>query len=273
MLNRSTRASKARAAPASRRPALLVDDVGITQKVTKAALHQAGFQCSLAGDGEVAVAMAKKQPFFVILMDVQLPKLDGVQATAQIREFERSSGIATPALIFGLTASCKPDDLARYMEAGMDGCIEKGCIVSRAMHEALAMHKESPSEFVFINSRNVQSFIMGPDLPEMVLTPKGPISTRRPSSTTDMHLSKMVEDTTAVVGSTAAPVSPRHSLKNRALLVDDVKITAKLVSKALVKSGYHVDTAADGRQAVDMAAANKYHVILMDVQVRTGSAA
>jgi hypothetical protein len=76
-----------------------------------------------------------------------------------IREAEREDpSRTTPTIIFGLTGNCKEDDLDRYNQAGMDGCIEKGCVVSRAMHEALAMKKENPGEFIFINSRNVQSF-------------------------------------------------------------------------------------------------------------------
>jgi len=83
--------------------------------------------------------------------------MDGVEATKFIRAFEAKTPERTPSVIFGLTGACKEEDLERYLDCGMDGCIEKGCIVSRAMHEALAMKKENPNEFAFINSRNVQS--------------------------------------------------------------------------------------------------------------------
>ena len=55
-----------------------------------------------------------------------------------------------------MTGSVDEVDLDRYARAGMDGCIEKGCVVSRAMHEALAMYKEHRNAFIFINLRNVQ---------------------------------------------------------------------------------------------------------------------
>jgi hypothetical protein len=60
-----------------------------------------------------------------------------------------------PVIIFGLTASCGEADLQRYQEAGMDGCIEKGCVVSRAIHEALALHAQEPLQFLFIDAQNV----------------------------------------------------------------------------------------------------------------------
>lgn len=137
-----------------KRHALLVDDVKVTQRITSAALQKTGYLCDLASDGEVAVDMAKKNNFYVILMDVQLPVIDGVEATKLIRSHEKETG-QNRCIIFGLTGNCSDEALQLYAEAGMDGCIEKGCVVSRAMHEALAMKEANPNTFLFIDSRNV----------------------------------------------------------------------------------------------------------------------
>lgn len=293
-----------------RRPALLVDDVKVTQRVTSVALHQAGFACDLADDGEAAVELTKKMPYHVILMDVQLPKLDGVEATKLIRSFERENPNRIPSIIFGLTGSCKEEDLDRYNDAGMDGCIEKGCIVSRAMHEALAMKKENPDEFIFINSRNVQflrsntgspgSSDLNPLLHErqaQKLTQVREVGlVRRHSSAThsfqsssstnrelaeDVRKESMNSQQAAHMRKISSPdvlhlksmrnkcsSSPSNCISRRkALLVDDVKITQRLTSVALSKSGYICDLAADGKTAVELARKNNYHVILMDVQL------
>eukprot|EP01083_Nonionella_stella_P075000 203626_1 len=134
---------------------LLVDDVKVTQKVTIRALKRSGYQCDVAGDGKVALSMAKIHKYHVIMMDVQLPEMDGIEATKLIREHERTTG--HKALIFGLTASCEPDDLNSYAECGMDGCVEKGCLLSSALHEAIATLTENPANFIFIDRRNVHS--------------------------------------------------------------------------------------------------------------------
>jgi CheY-like chemotaxis protein len=139
---------------AAKKHALLVDDVKVTQRITGAALQKTGYVCDFASDGEVAVDMAKKNSYYVVLMDVQLPVIDGVEATRLIRAHEKENGI-TPCIIFGLTGNCSDEALNLYAEAGMDGCIEKGCVVSRAMHEALAMKEENQDAFLFIDSRNV----------------------------------------------------------------------------------------------------------------------
>jgi CheY-like chemotaxis protein len=289
----------------NKKTALLVDDVKVTQKVTSVALHQSGFVCDVADDGEVAIQMAKKQHYNVILMDVQLPKIDGVEATKIIREAEREDSSRTGTIIFGLTGNCKEDDLDRYNLAGMDGCIEKGCVVSRAMHEALAMKKENPADFIFINSRNVQSIrsknikdplsvetkeeepksatsAETPVLPspassqdETSFTRAPPPITMIPSysesgvsvSETDSPSHHLAKVKTALSVNPVSTPSPILAAKRHALLVDDVKVTQRITSAALQKTGYVCELASDGEMAVEMAKKSNYYVILMDVQL------
>jgi len=310
LMNSHQRGRSGNVSPAvtkNKKTALLVDDVKVTQKVTSVALHQSGFVCDVADDGEVAIQMAKKQHYNVILMDVQLPKIDGIEATKIIREAEREDPSRSGTIIFGLTGNCKEDDLDRYNLAGMDGCIEKGCVVSRAMHEALAMKKENPADFVFINARNVQSI--------RLKHVKDPLSSEtkeeEPKSATAAETLVVPspassQDDTAASSSRAPPPitmfssfsesivsvsetdSPSHHLarvkaslsvnqastpspilaaKRHALLVDDVKVTQRITSAALQKTGYVCDLASDGEVAVDMAKKGNYYVILMDVQL------
>ncbi|CEO98140.1 Response regulatory domain-containing protein [Plasmodiophora brassicae] len=267
---------RAHAGPASgRRLALLVDDVVITQRITSAALHRAGYQCDLASNGQQAVEMANQTDYQVILMDVQLPVLNGVDATVLIRRNERERR-RPHTIIYGLTGSCRDADLERYNEAGMDGCIEKGCIVSRAMHEALAVTKENLQDFVFINARNVQSIKrrhhIDPDsLPDIFM---GAMDTddakedrlshgRAPSDAAGSATTTAPSQTNAPPFIVNRPPSPQ----NRALLVDDLKITQKITEAALKRSGYACDMASDGETAVKMASDYQYAVILMDVQL------
>jgi CheY-like chemotaxis protein len=242
-----------------KRSALLVDDVVITQRITSAALHRAGYFCDLASNGEQAVTMAKHNDYHVILMDVALPIMNGIEATVKIRESETSQH-RQHTIIYGMTASCSDADLNHYNEAGMDGCIEKGCIVSRAMHEALAITRQNPTDFVFINARNVQSIQrrshMNPDSLPAVF--KDLEDEKEQQLQTHGPMSRSV--------SIGAPVAPNQN--PRALLVDDLKIAQKITEVALNRSGYACDMAADGETAVRITAENQYHFILMDVMVR-----
>jgi len=83
-------------------------------------------------------------------MDIKLPVLSGIDATKEIREYEKKVH-RQPSYIIALTGSVTQSDLDTYKEAGMNGCIEKGCVVSRAMHYLTAQRLKRGKEFLFIN--------------------------------------------------------------------------------------------------------------------------
>lgn len=102
---------------------LLVEDNPVNQKVALHFLHKHNHQVDIAADGIAALERFDANAYDVILMDVQMPNLDGFEATRAIRERERESGRRTP--IIGLTASAMSEDKARCLEAGMDAYLAK----------------------------------------------------------------------------------------------------------------------------------------------------
>jgi CheY-like chemotaxis protein len=103
---------------------LLAEDNMVNQKLMIRILEKRGHTVVVVKTGKEAVAIWKRQPFDVILMDVQMPEMDGFEATSIIREAERiSSGGHTP--IIALTAHAMAGDRQRCLTAGMDGYISK----------------------------------------------------------------------------------------------------------------------------------------------------
>ena len=102
---------------------LLAEDNAVNQRVARAILERAGHTVALAGSGQIALELWEKQPFDVILMDVQMPDLDGFEATAAIRKKEKESGTHTP--IIAMTAHAMSGDRERCINAGMDDYISK----------------------------------------------------------------------------------------------------------------------------------------------------
>jgi len=102
---------------------LLAEDNAINRLVAARLLEKHGFTVATAEDGQAAVEAWQRGRFDLVLMDIQMPVLDGYQATAKIREIERQTGIRTP--ILALTANAMPEDRARCLAAGMDGYIAK----------------------------------------------------------------------------------------------------------------------------------------------------
>ena len=105
------------------RPRVLVaEDNPVNQRVAVRMLERLGLGADVASDGHEAVQSYVRQPYAVILMDCQMPELDGFEATAQIRARE-GTGRRTP--IVAMTASAMRGDRERCLEAGMDDYISK----------------------------------------------------------------------------------------------------------------------------------------------------
>jgi CheY-like chemotaxis protein len=105
----------------SRRRILVVDDEPINREIAQMLLEDVGLIVDTAEDGEMALALTKKMPYAAILMDMQMPKLNGLEATQQIR---RMDGRETTPII-AMTANAFAEDKARCFEAGMDDFLLK----------------------------------------------------------------------------------------------------------------------------------------------------
>jgi CheY-like chemotaxis protein len=102
---------------------LLAEDSLVNQKLAVALLRKHGHDVVVADDGRQAVSVVKEQQLDLILMDVQMPEMDGYEATAAIREYERKQGRHTP--IIALTAHAMTGDRERCLQAGMDEYVTK----------------------------------------------------------------------------------------------------------------------------------------------------
>ena len=102
---------------------LVAEDNPVNQKLITWVLRKQGHSVVLAGNGSEALAALEKQGFDIVLMDVQMPEMDGFAATDAIRRRERVSGAHTP--IIALTAHAMSGDRERCLAAGMDGYLVK----------------------------------------------------------------------------------------------------------------------------------------------------
>jgi signal transduction histidine kinase/ActR/RegA family two-component response regulator len=102
---------------------LLAEDNKVNQRVAQRFLERLGHHVTLANDGREAVELWQQQAFDLVLMDVQMPEMDGFEAVATIREAELDRGTRTP--VIALTAHAMSGDRERCLAAGMDGYLTK----------------------------------------------------------------------------------------------------------------------------------------------------
>ena len=100
---------------------LVAEDNGINRQVIHFLLQRLGATCVFAVDGREAVRVAPSEPFDLILMDINMPEMDGMTA---FREIGREMGDARPPVL-ALTASAMPEDIQSFRDAGMAGCVTK----------------------------------------------------------------------------------------------------------------------------------------------------
>jgi signal transduction histidine kinase/DNA-binding response OmpR family regulator len=103
---------------------LLCEDYPTNQKVAIAYLQMAGYQVDLAENGQQAVDMIHKNNFDLILMDIQMPVMDGNQATKEIRKIEHKKGLVSTPII-AMTAHAMAGAKERCLEIGMDDYVTK----------------------------------------------------------------------------------------------------------------------------------------------------
>ena len=109
--------------PQRRLRVLLAEDNVVNQKLTTEFVKKLGHEVVVVDDGYAVLSATKRQSFDLILMDVQMPGMDGIEATAEIRRAERISGRHLP--IVAITAHAMKGDKERCFQAGMDDYLSK----------------------------------------------------------------------------------------------------------------------------------------------------
>jgi CheY-like chemotaxis protein/HPt (histidine-containing phosphotransfer) domain-containing protein len=104
---------------------LLAEDIAVNREMASGMLELVGVRCTPVVDGREVVPALKEQQFDLILMDCQMPDMDGYAATAAVREWERTAAVGRRIPIIALTANALAGDRDQCLSAGMDDYLSK----------------------------------------------------------------------------------------------------------------------------------------------------
>jgi PAS domain S-box-containing protein len=166
--------------PGARGRILIAEDGEANQLVAAAILRKAGYAVDFARDGEEALGAARTAAYDLVLMDVRMPRMDGLAATAAIRDLEGPAGRVP---IIAMTAAVMPNEVARCLEAGMDGHVAKpmdltallaavsDILENRPRRPRVAVHEPDPAGPTLIDHTTLQELraAVGPGrLPRLI---------------------------------------------------------------------------------------------------------
>ena len=116
---------------------LLAEDNLVNQKLASRLLEKHGHNVVTAANGRQALERIEAENFDIVLMDVQMPEIDGFEATATVRKMEEATGAHLP--IVAMTAHAMQGDNQRCMAAGMDGYLAKPLDVKKLLEVVQAV--------------------------------------------------------------------------------------------------------------------------------------
>jgi two-component system, sensor histidine kinase and response regulator len=154
---------------------LLAEDNAINQKLATRLLEKRGHHVTLAFNGKEALSVLEKRSFDLVLMDVQMPEMDGLEATRRLREIEKVSG--RRQAIVAMTALVMKGDRERCVDAGMDGYLSKP-IRPQELDEVLDTYLDRQSETLSTHepARSIELSLHATELLERVDGDRGLIA-------------------------------------------------------------------------------------------------
>lgn len=143
---------------------LVVDDFAVNRKLLSFQLLNLGYQIETAKNGQEAVEMVKDKEYGLLLMDLDMPVMDGVQATLEIRQHDQQSQQHTP--IVAMTSYNRDGDRERCLSSGMDDYLHKGVsrkqlqeVIQRCIRKKVTLPSREeipPEKFVMEDDINIQ---------------------------------------------------------------------------------------------------------------------
>jgi PAS domain S-box-containing protein len=229
-------------------PVLLVEDNEVNQMVAVNMLEQLGCLVTTVTTGVQALDKLKQQRFELIFMDIQMPEMDGFEATKRIREREAVTRPDKLSVIVAMTANAMQGDEERCLAAGMDDYIAKPISLERLLEileKYCASNQLTAAIHKNITIRNSHHLNLPPT-----------------QSVDDIAFQPLISPALVAISSTSDKTENK-----KILLVEDNRVNSMIAINMLKELGYTVKLVENGKAAVDILASERYDLVLMDIRM------
>ena len=236
--------------------ALVAEDNRINQKLIEHVLHGFGIHVSLANNGEEALHLRMENEYDIIFMDIQMPVMNGIEATHAILEFEGSRNKRHIPII-ALTANALSGDREKYMKEGMDNYISKPIEIEQLNKLIQEYFSEkivgSEQEEVREEPTIIDTVVVEPtkeEVREELFTPIAPLEEIEEIEVLEEEKEEQKE---------------KPKAERDILLYHSVSLIANMYQKMLKNLKYEVDIVTDEQVFLDSLETTRYHFVIYDV--------
>lgn len=237
---------------------LVAEDNPVNQKLIVSILKKMGFEPKLVENGKLAVEEEECGNYDIILMDLQMPEMDGINATKNI--IINSRGRKRPKII-ALTANAMPGDKERCLDAGMDDYISKP-IQFQVLQDSLKKWIELSETNIDLNKNKQNS------APEVFKNSENsPNINISNQENVEKNLDSKKEPLKELASMSSQESTTKSTQELKILVAEDNVVNQKLILSILKKLGYTAKLVENGALAVEAATKEKFDIIIMDLQM------
>ncbi len=241
---------------------LVAEDNPINQKLIRTTLEQFGAVVTLAANGQEAFDLRKQNDYDLIFMDIQMPVMNGIEATKEILHYEQVNRLPHVPII-ALTANALTGDRERYLEAGMDNYLPKPINIAELKKMIEHYHTQKQSEET-AEAKSVSEATPQPRREERApQAVSSPAEEPEPSVSEEVPATSEPEPAAVVEPSPGAEKTERSEGADVMLFVRS-PLLEKIYEKMLRRQGFSVEGVTNENDLVEAMDRHRYRYVLID---------
>jgi len=246
--------------------ALIAEDNLINQKLIQNILESMGLTTDLANNGQVAFEKRKANQYDIVFMDIQMPIMDGVEATHAILQYEKENELPHVPIV-ALTANALKGDRERFLNEGLDEYVSKPIEMTELLYVLNKFLSDRATIDIDQESTTPQTDpaeAPASSRPDTLIEPPAPLE-EAPATAPNVSAQRPGTSSPAQVSESAhRPSAPEPSSRSAILVAKRSRLSRQILDRLLTSMGYTVETVSDPAEFKEKVTHGAYRVVFAD---------